>query len=386
MILKATFFERGISPLTILFFSLTTFSVTIWGDVLSIDNPANIQDKNDVFLTTSAFIATDPVSVKGFFDDNWGGNYTPRNGTNLALASARAEIGGTVNGWRIGYIHRLETMVEASRDFIDLIHTVKNSEDLPIGRQYNLDFKINGFQADGLHIAKAIPIYTSNDLNIQGGMGISLLRGIRTQQGLISGSATATSDKNYDFYGTVDYYYSSNYLYKLDVNTPTGYGASSDIGLCVDWGKFHSELAINDLLGFIQWDQAPYTNAILTSSTKSYDSNGYVQYSPTITGLEITKEHTQYFDPKGFASIRYNGEYILPFMQASTTRGYVFPEVGVIIPTTDTSTMKFSYETFFKSYGITFASKYAYLGFQTNNITFEKASAVGVNLGLKYLF
>jgi hypothetical protein len=360
--------------------------MTLWGDVLSIDNPANIQDKNDVFISTSAFIATDPVSVKGFFDDNWEGSYTPRNGTNLALASARAEIGMTHNGWRVGYIHRLETMVEASRDFVDLIHTVKNSDDLLIGRQYDLDLKINGFQADGLHIASSIPLYTSDDLNIHGGMGISLLRGIRLQQGLINGSATATSDKSYDFHGTVDYYYSSNYLYDLDVKTPSGYGACTDIGLNADWGKFHGELVVNDLLGFLRWNNAPYTNAILTSNTKSYDSNGYVEYSPTITGLEITKGYTQHFDPKGFASVRYDGEFIMPFLQASTTRGYIFPELGALIPITDTSTIKISYETFFRSYGIKLMSKYAYVGFQTNNINPEKSSALGISIGLQYVF
>ena len=360
--------------------------MTLWGDVLSIDNPANIQDKNDIFISTSAFIATDPVSVKGFFDDNWGGNYTPRNGTNLALASARSEIGGTVNGWRIGYIHRLETMVETSRDFVDLIHTVKNSDNLPVGRQYDLNLKINGFQADGLHIAKSIPLYTNDDLNIHGGLGISLLRGIRTQQGLINGSATAISDKNYDFYGTVDYYYSSNYLYDLDVKTPSGYGVSTDIGLSADTGKFHGEFVINDLLGFLRWNKATYTNAILTSSTKSYDSNGYVQYSPTITGLEITKGHTQHFDPKGFASVRYDREFIMPFLQVSTTRGYIFPEGGLIIPMTNTSVMKFSYETFFHSYGIALISKYGYLGLQTNDLKLENASTLGLSIGLQYVF
>lgn len=360
--------------------------MTLWGDVLSIDNPANIQEKNDIFISTSAFIATDPVSVKGFFDDNWEGSYTPRNGTNLALASARAEIGMTQNGWRFGYIHRLETMIEASRDFVDLIHTVKNHDDLPIGRQYDLDLKINGFQADGLHIASSMPLYTSNDLNIHGGIGISLLRGIRLQQGSINGSATAISDKSYDFYGTVDYYYSSNYLYDLNVKTPSGYGACTDIGLNADWGKFHGELVINDLLGFLRWNNAPYTNAILTSNTKSYDSSGYVEYSPTITGLEITKGYTQHFDPKGFASVRYNREFIMPFLEASTTRGYIFPELGALIPMTNTSRMKISYETFFHSYSIKLISKYAYIGFQTNNINPEKASALGVYVGLQYVF
>lgn len=360
--------------------------MTLWGDVLSIDNPANIQDKSDIFLTTSAFIATDPVSIKGFFDDNWEGSYTPRNSTNLALASARVETGITHNGWRFGYMHRLETMIEASRDFVDLIHTVKKFDNLPTGRQYKLDLKINGFQADGLHIAKSIPLYASDTLSIHGGMGLSLLRGIRTQQGFINGSAIATSDKNYDFYGTVNYYYSSNYLYKLDVNTPSGYGASSDIGLNVEWGNLRGEFVINDLFGCIQWHQAPYTNAILTSSTKSYDSNGYVQYSPTITGLEITKDHTQYFDPKGFAAVEYKSEFVVPFMQASTTRGYIFPEFGVLIPMRNAPTIKLSYETFFQSYGIMLTSKYAYIGFQTNNIALQNASALGLSLGLQYTF
>lgn len=360
--------------------------MTLWANVLSIDNPANIQGETNLFINTSAFIAIDPASVKELFEDNWEGDYTPRNGTNLALASAKSEIGVRHNGWLIGYSHRLETMIEASRDTIDLIHTVQNSDNLPIGKEYNLDLKINGFQADGLHIAHSIPLYTSNNFNIHGGIGISLLRGIRLQQGLVNGSATVISDKNYDFYGTTDYYYSDNYLYELGLKMPSGYGASTDIGINTDWEMFHVELVLNDLLGFLKWNKTPYTHAILTSDTKSYDSKGYIEYSPTVKGIETTKAHTQYLDSKGFAMLQYNMGFAMPFLQVSTTRGYIFPEFGLLVPIANTSKIKVSYESFFQSYEIMLVSKYGFIGVQSNNIRPERASALGVSLGLQYIF
>ncbi|MCX6073098.1 MAG: hypothetical protein NTY39_02130 [Campylobacterales bacterium] len=337
-------------------------------------------------MSTSAFIASDPVSVKEFFGDKWGGAYTPRKGTNLVLGSARAEIGGNYEGWHIGYIHRLETMIEASRDFVDLFYAIKHSEDLTIGRQYELNLKINGFQADGLHIAKSIPLYTNNDLTIRGGLGLSLLRGIRMQQGVINGTATALASKDYNYSGNIDYYYTSNYLYDLNLNVPVGYGMSPDIGVIVDAQKWHSEIVINDLFGFMQWNNAPYTNAIISSNTKHYDSDGYVQYSPTITGLETTRKFTQHFDPKSFALVRYNNSVLIPFLQVSTTRGYIFPEGGLLVTLANVPTIKLSYETFFHSYGLALTSKYGYMGFQTDKLNPDKVSALRLAFGVHYAY
>ncbi|MFA6144452.1 MAG: hypothetical protein WCW84_05575 [Sulfurimonas sp.] len=371
----------GIFPLLV-----CVSSMTLWGDVLSIDNPATVQRGDGAFMSTSAFIASDPVSVKEFFGDKWNGDYTPRNGTNLVMASARSEIGGNYKGWHIGYVHRLETMIEASRDFVDLFDSIKHSEDLIVGRQYDLNLKINGFQADGLHVAKSIPLYSGNDLNIRGGIGLSLLRGIRMQQGVIDGTATALAGKDYSYAGVVDYYYTSNYLYDLDLNLPTGYGFSPDIGVIGDWGNWHSDLVVNDLFGFMQWNNAPYTNAIISSNTKHYDSNGYVQYSPTITGLETTRKFTQHFDPKGFASLRYNSSVFSPFVEASTTRGYLFPEGGVLVTLANVPTIKVSYETFFHSYGLALTSHYGYIRFQTDKINPDKASTLSLAFGIHYAY
>jgi len=376
---KEVFLKRGALPL--LFLSL---SMTLWGDVLCIDNPATLQGDNGAFMSTSAFIASDPVSVKEFFGDKWGGAYTPRNGTNLVLGSGRSEMGGNYAGWHIGYVHRLETMIEASRDFVDLFYAIKHSEDLTVGRQYDLNLKINGFQADGLHVAKSIPLYAKNDLTIRGGLGLSFLRGIRMQQGVVDGTATALAGKDYSYEGIVDYYYTSNYLYDLDLNVPTGYGITPDIGVIGDWRNWHSEIVVNDLFGFMQWDNAPYTNANISSNTKHYDSDGYVQYSPTITGLETTRKFTQHFDPKGFASLRYNNSVFSPFVQASTTRGYLFPEGGVLVTLANVPTIKVSYETFFHSYGLALTSHYGYIGFQTDKLNPDKASALSLAFGIHY--
>jgi hypothetical protein len=73
-----------------------------------------------------------------------------------------------------------------------------------------------------------------------------------------------------------------------------------------------------------------------------------------------------------------------PFVQASTTRGYVFPEGGVLVALENIPTIKVSYETFFRSYGLALTSKYGYIGFQTDKINPDKASALSLAFGIHY--
>lgn len=356
--------------------------LSLYGETLVIVNPADTHETTfSSYFSSSAFMATDPVTIKNFFGE-WGGAYTPRQGTNYAFASARVETGVRRGEWSVGYVHRLETLIEASRDLVDLVHDTKNEMALPVGRTYDLHLRINGFQADGVALQRRFPLYESGDFALQGGFGLSLLRGILMQEGTINGQATTISTKDYNFDAVVNSYYSHNYLYKLDVAKPQGYGASSDIGFNARWRDLTYALAVNDLFGGISWDKNPYTYATLTSSTKSYDAKGYLQYNPTVSGLEVTKKHWQRFDPKIMSQLSYRYDNYEPFIRITTIRGVTLPETGLIYQPTQNMKIRYHYESMFGSHGVSLETKYLQMRFQTDRWDLQKSSAVGAYLGI----
>lgn len=374
------------------FISLISVSVlflmvsTLHAQTLTISNPALISDVHEeIHASLDAFIATEPVSVKEFFDD-WNGHYSPKSGTNLALASVRMSVGGGMGPWRLSYLHRLETMVVASRDLVDLVHSDKQNENLKIGRDYRLDLSVRGFEADGIELARRVDLLDQSGFVLKGGLAISLLHGKKLQSGSAIGTAQALSATDYNYNGIIDYYYSRNYLYDNTMEVPQGYGATVDLGLQAVWnGRWLVEAAANDF-GFIRWSDAPYTNATITSATKAYDENGYVRYNPTITGLEIYRNMTQSLDPKYFLKTQYLGSTISPFVQLTSTRGYFFPELGTSIALTPTSSLTAFYETRFGTTGLRYTGHYGYISLQSDTLGLSNASAAALMCGFSYAF
>ena len=63
----------------------------------------------------------------------------------------------------------------------------------------------------------------------------------------------------------------------------------------------------NDILGKLYWKNLPYSDVSVESDNKHYNENGYVEYSPIISGVEETTGFTQ----KLMRKWRIQGSYAL---------------------------------------------------------------------------
>ena len=131
--------------------------------LLAVDNPARNGQERGVYASLEAFEGNDQVAMRQY-GGGWQGDYTPRNGTNLGLLAARAETGVQWQGYRLGALYRAVALVEASRDASDLVRQYKQSNGYDLGRTYQLDYRLKGFEADGAHLSMGAGIEFTGDV------------------------------------------------------------------------------------------------------------------------------------------------------------------------------------------------------------------------------
>jgi hypothetical protein len=69
--------------------------------------------------------------------------------------------------------------------------------------------------------------------------------------------------------------------------------------------RFVVHAQARDLYGYLKWDRAPFTTATATSATKTFGADGYVNYSPTITGVEGSQNYRQRLHPRALLGVDY---------------------------------------------------------------------------------
>ncbi|QOY52835.1 hypothetical protein [Candidatus Sulfurimonas baltica] len=346
---------------------------------LPLFNPQNFTNKNYQFYSKAElFAANDPFSIKELFNDLQGDLHA-KSGENLALAFARVDIGFSDDTWGyFGYAYRQEVAISASEDMVKLLYNAKNDIDFETSKVYNLSMEIDGFESHGLVVANSFELYKKNGWKFSAGFGLEFLYARQMQDGYILGDATAISEYDYDFSASSYYRYTENYLYDLDVEKSQAYGYTSHISLLLEDDTFSFLLLVNDLSGKLYWDDVPYSYVEMSSDNKSYDENGYVTYSPTISGIERAENYTQSLMRKwrfeGGVSFEKSAIYIGSEYVCNTYLPYItYKKIF-----TDAFKMDFSYETRFKSFGTNIIYKNYTIGLKCNDL-FEP-SAVGLSL------
>ncbi len=368
-------------------FILLVCSLSLRADVLTFFNPSNAYIPHTLHVNAQEFIANDVISLKEFFGD-WESRYHPKSGQNIALQSLRVDVGGVFyKDFYMGYFYRYDVFVKTQKDFADLYHTIKNKEDFPIGRTYKLDFHIEGIKESGLMIAKSVKLYHDSTHQLSLGLGLSLLFGHDMQDGDIDGSAHTPSEKVYEITSHSTYDYTYNYLYDLDVQSASGVGFGSDISLEYHDSAYdlHMSIMINDLFSKIYWKDLPYSAVDIETKNKSFDSDGYVKYAPSISGLEVYRDTTQTLEPKVKLSFL-KGVYHDMQVGAGVSFAYGenFPYLCVAKDFSKWQNVALSYESRFGSFGVDYHDRFFHLGISSDALS--DASALGLRAGVDYRF
>lgn len=388
--LGSAFLYSEIEAMKKIAFCLLTFlSGTAHADLLNLSNPADMAGNQGMraYADGHYFVGSDYIAVKEF-SDNWNGAYTPGGGANLAMLNARAEAGVSYDSWRLAALYRKEILIESSRDTTDMVYYNKQHLSVPAGQSFEVDLRVEGFEADGARLDKGFILSQANDMAISAGAGISLLRGRSVRIGRADGAASTTIT-GYTYNATVeDSNSKATYPFIRDA-TPIGHGYALDVGAKVIWGGgSHLELAANDLIGEMRWENMPHTIETANSATLARDASGYIYYNPTVTGMNDLNRRsiTQKLNPKLHAQFTYPASNFDISVGTGWMKGYWFPQAGAAYRLNENWKATLDYDARFKTLGLGLKHRWFYLDLRSDSSSLGKAKAYGLAGGVNILF
>lgn len=266
----------------------------LWAVLASVVHGADYQ----VYFDSRVIAYSDSIAIKSIADD-W---EPPFYGGKKALAYGGAELGATWQSWGGAYFEQCDYQINFTEETAEFLYLTKNRLPLELGKEYQLAIHALHNCHEGLKL-NYIWRPTSN---FKTKTSLSYLRSTNFTNGSLSGFATATSEKDYDFQFDADYFYSRDVLFKRSIGTALGTGYGVDLQF--DWlatEKTSMQLEVVNVAGYLHWDKAPFTTANATSDRKTYDEDGYVRYKPAITGLETYDRLTQKLPRKWFFAMQY---------------------------------------------------------------------------------
>ena len=371
----------------IVFYFLAVLSGEAYADLLGITNPADMAGKQGISVYTDGhYFAGDDYIAVNQFSDNWNGSFTPRNGTNLALLNARVEAGASYDSWRIAALFRDEILIESNHDFTDMMYYNKQHLIVPAGQSFNMNIQVEGFDADGIRLDKGFILPQINGIAVAVGTGISLLHGKSVRIGKVNGIASSTIT-GYTYNATVEANYPKSIYTNPNNATPIGQGYALDIGAKAVWANgTRVELAANDLLGAMRWDNMPYINETANSATLARDSSGNIYYNPTFSGVNYQETFIQKLNAKLHAQVTYPVSGFDLSAGTDWTKGYWFPQVGTTYCVNANWKATLDYDVRFSTVGLGIERKWFYLNLRSESVSLGKSKAYGLAGGVKITF
>ena len=359
------------------------------GSLLGIANPADMAGRQGwgLYAAGHYFEGNDYIAAREF-SGAWSGDYSPRSGKNLALQIGRAEAGVSLDSWRFATLYRKDVLLESNRDTTDMVHYNKLRLSVPAGQSFGVDLRIEGFEADGIRLDKGFVLSSAKDMTIAAGAGVSLLRGKRARIGRADGTASSTV-AGYTYNAALEDSNSKATYPYISNATPIGQGYAFDVGARIAWANgARLELAANDLVGAMRWENMPHTVLNANTSTIARDASGYITFNPVVSGVNDINRRTiqQKLDPKLHAQFIYPIADFDVFAGTDWVKGYLFPQTGVWYRFDANWKAMIDYDVRFRTLGLRIEHKWFYLGFRSENAALDKAKAFGVAAGLNVSF
>ncbi len=238
------------------------------------------------YLYTDVFARSEPISIMDTIH-GWKGEH--QRGEKQYIYSW-FETGAKLNNWGLGVLYRRDYALNFSGDTSELYGAIRNDEDLPVDKTYNVELKAHAITAKGLRLSWENELQPSFKTTI----GLSFLQGSYLIDGNLSGTATATDSKEYEYNADVNYAYSDDILFERELSEKlVGYGGALD--LVFDWkisDRWTNNTEFRDLLAALWWKDAPYTEAVAYSTRQHTSASGYTTWDPLVSGSE--KNHSTF--------------------------------------------------------------------------------------------
>lgn len=363
--------------------------------LLGVAQPAENGEALQAYASVHAFIASDQSAVNTLRAGDLSQG-APRGASNISMLYAVGEAGLQWQGYRFGSLRRGEVFLDASRDTVDLVRQYATQDGYDPNRTYAMQYRMAGFEADGIKFSKSQALPVGDSWRLNAGVGVSYLRGLRLKLESLDGQAVTLNAKDFD--ATLNQSSSNTGLDTTNVaefNAPFGQQARfSGHGFAVDAGMVlrhpatgtRIELAVADLYGRMDWTDVPTNVTAITTATKFYDANGYVQYSPTGTRTSSYVSMAIVLDPKVHMAIAYPWRAVELQGGVDVVRGYWLPQLGIAYAFGKGWRLTTDLDLRFQSVGVGIENTVLSFKVRTDQVNLNQAKAYGLSVRLSLPF
>lgn len=345
-------------------------------------------------LTAGAYVGNDMVPARDLDAEPWPTDYHARSGANLAVGSARFDVGGSERGWNMGYFYRRDWLLEAGKDTVDAYVLNQYGQVTSQVRTYDLDYSLRGFTADGVRVGYSAAVPFGPGRGLVWGVSVSLLHGrevreekVRGELVSLAGSGTLNGDRRYYDSGLQAQATGGgfdDFIPPEAMDVPSGWGFGLDLG--VTWyGPEGATLAlvVNDLAGMIRWDRVPLIEQQVNHLSDPFEPGGS---GAAVTGRNVYDSLTLRLKPK----VMVRGEY--PIGRFAVTAGVEgiagnwFPRIGASYAMVPDLRAGIGYETRFGGVELYLSHRNYYLSLAAQGLDPAESRVLGMTAGWRRSF
>ena len=337
----------------------------------------------------SAFAATDAVPVLDA-SGNWK-HYAPTGGRNNGLEQAYFDLSATRSGWEVATTLRSDILISASRGAVDLVHAYKQKLKLPDGSNLGVATRETGLTLAGLRVAHTWSFELAPRQSLQVTGALTALSVQSVQRWDVRGRAGHTKADGYSLDARVLRQNSQKRFSGYGMNHPDGFGYTADLG--VMWTPSDDSfvnISAVDLFSRASFSGVATQNAKASTSTKSTDAQGYVEYKPLITGRYSSQRVALRLNPKLGISGGVRVDWLGSGTQLGARLEHVaninIPSLWTVMPLTDGFSLQLEAETRFHSFGIGLLHRYGSLMLRTRSLNLGRSESLGVQAAVNVSF
>jgi hypothetical protein len=361
--------------------------------LLVVEDPTERVAYRDTYTFADGFTGSDALPPARFTDDPRLTEAVPRDGPNLAYASARTALGARIGDATFEYFYRRDWWLEGSAGAVRFHELARADALVASGQNLDIDYRWQGFDADGLRFTGAgrLALWRPRDTVV--GLSISVLRLQQVRRESAHGTF-ASDGSTGSLRAEREIWYSGfspaahDGLTGFRPTTPRepasyGYGTTLDLGLRHDLGGAGSvRFVVSDAYSRLKWNRVPHltqqvaiagatSDAGLSAAAPgvieqaSYDDLNFRLPAKVLFGFELTPRHRW----------RFYGEHIW-----YRDEGFLLGGFGYRF--SDAFGLRADYDLRWKTIGLTMTYRRMVLGLRADSLSPRNARAGGGTLRL----
>ncbi len=334
-----------------------------------------------VSAQAAQFEASDATPVRALSGD-WS-RYHPREGRNSALQSARIELSASRAQWEVGTAVRSDIVIDGARGAFDIVHAYKQKLTPASGSAFDLDATEQGVIWAGLRGARTWVLKPGTDHGLQLTTAITLLSVRRVQLTDVSGTAQYNSAAGFTFNAQTTQQDSHVQFGGYGTPKAVGTGYTTDIGLL--WqpsARSFVNLSISDAASRLKVKQVATEQMSASSTTRLFDSNGYLDYHPLLKGRDSAQDVSLRLARKTSLSAGTRVDISASTAAVVGARwehiaGINMPSVWAAVPLTGSMALQLDADTRFKSFGVGLTGRCGSLMLRSQSASVSASRALG---------